>query len=139
MSSYKSLDYLQAVGLYDVDSLTERYEKGEFQRIRWTAGLLNDYQLRLYHSKVLRMPLSCYDSKAVREMVYYGILQDLADWDRDRAEAWHLARLQERQEAQDMRDRQKRLEGVGLACLVYFLVMCACAVGVCLWAWFRWR
>ena len=34
MSNYKSLDYLQAVGLYDADSLTERYEKGEFQRIR---------------------------------------------------------------------------------------------------------
>ena len=72
-------------------------------------------------------------------MVYYGILQDLADWDRDRAEAWHQARQQERQEAWDRRDRDKRLEGVGLACLVYFLVMCACAVGVCLWAWFRWR
>lgn len=139
MSKYKSLEFLQAVGLYDADSLTERYDRKEYNKIRWTAGLLNDYQLRLYHSKVLRMPLSCYDSKAVRQMVYYGILQDLADWDRDRAEAWHLARQQERQEAQDRQDRKRRLEGVGLACAVYFLLMCALAVGVCLWAWFRWR
>lgn len=139
MKTYRSLDFLKAVGLYDADQLTGLYAHGDYKKTKAIIKPVNDYQLKLYHSKVLKMPLSTYNSKEVKQMLYYGIIQDLADWDRDRAEAWHLARLQERQEAQDRQDRRRRLEGVGLACAVYFLLMCALAVGVCLYAWARWR
>ena len=123
---YKTLLYMQGLG----SPVDELIEARQYNAIKRNLEALSDYELMYYHCKLLKMPRGTYDRAGLIMAMFHNAITEY--------EAMQ-ARLQESQEAQDRRDRQKRLEGVGLACLVYFLVLCALAVGVCLWAWFRWR
>lgn len=128
MKNYKTLYFLRSCGV----DLEEELKQGRYNVVKWSLKALNDYELKYYHCKVLKMPLSTYDKVGLVMCILHNAIAEA-----DQAEADRLQALQDQQELNQARTERK--EQIKLAikiilwCCLLVLVFCLGAVFV-LWA-----
>lgn len=129
MKSYKTLYYLRCCGV----DLEEELKQGRYNIAKGTIKrCLSDYELKYYHCKVLKMPLSTYDKAGLIMAILHNAIAETEQAEADRLQA--LQDQQERNEARTERKEQTKLaiKIILWSCLLV-LVFCLGAVFV-LWA-----
>lgn len=128
MKEYKTLYYLRCCGV----DLDEELKQGRYNVVKWSLKGLSDYELKYYHCKVLKMPLSTFNKAGLIMCILHNAIAET-----EQAEADRLQALQDQQELNQARTERKEqiklcIKIILWSCLLV-LVFCLGAVFV-LWA-----
>lgn len=120
----KTLLYFQALGCEPYKIL----RSGDHGQLKKWASMLSDYELKYYHCKVLKMPLSTFDQASViNYMTYQAIFEYCQELEEVKQEA-----IREKQEAIRKDRRTSRIyKGV----MVWYGVLCLLVIVLMFYLW----
>ena len=124
MNNYKTLYYLNSIGLEPVEFLKS------FKYDYLKAGLkaCRDYELMYYHCKLLKMPVHTYDRPGLIMAVFHNVLTEYEAMQADRREA-----------IEEARRREDRRQAIYKSIILYWGLLCLVAVLICFYMWLFWR
>lgn len=127
MNNYKTLYYLNSIGLEPVEFLKS------FKYDYLKAGLkaCRDYELMYYHCKVLKMPMKTYEKNGLIMAIVHNAIQDYEDMLADNKQM-----LQDQKEAERL-ERQKQIttKKAFKVILIFAILYLMFALGSCFACW----
>ena len=127
MTKYKTLAFLESLGLTPVDFL----RSGQYNRIRQGAGFCSEYELKFYHCKVLKMPLSSFSRSGVLGLIFHEALREYEQMLTDQEQA----RQERAQKAQKARAKDERLRQTAGLCGVFIVLAGLLSIGLSFYIW----
>ena len=127
MNNYKTLYYLNSLGLEPIDFL--KSFKYDYLRV----GLKNckDYELMYYHCKVLKMPLKTYEKNGLIMAIIHNAIQEYDDMLEDNRQMLQDQAEAERVEKQKQDTTRKAFKIVFIFAILYLMF----ALGSCFACW----
>ena len=127
MNKYKTLYYLNSIGLEPVDFL-KSFKYGYLK-----AGLkaCKDYELMYYHCKVLKMPLRAYDKDGLIMAIIHNGIQEYENMLEDNKKM-----LQDQAKAEELeKQRQNTTRKAFKVVLIFAILYLMFALGSCFACW----
>ena len=127
MNNYKTLYYLNSIGLEPVEFLKS------FKYDYLKAGLkaCRDYELMYYHCKVLKMPLKTYEKNGLIMAIVHNAIQEYDDMLADNKQLLQDQKESERLEKQRQNTTKKAFKVVFIFAILYLMF----ALGSCFACW----
>lgn len=127
MNNYKTLYYLNSIGLEPIDFLKS------FKYDYLKAGLkrCKDYELMYYHCKVLKMPLKTFDKNGIIMAIVHNAIQEYEDMLADNRKMLQDQAEAERVEKQKQDTTRKAFKIVFIFAILYLMF----ALGSCFACW----
>ena len=127
MNNYKTLYYLNSIGLEPIDFLKS------FKYDYLKAGLkaCRDYELIYYHCKVLKMPLKTYEKNGLIMAIVHNAIQEYEDMLADNRQMLQDQKEAKRVEKQRQNTTKKAFKVVFIFAILYLMF----ALGSCFACW----
>lgn len=127
MNNYKTLYYLNSIGLEPVEFLKS------FKYDYLKAGLkaCKDYELMYYHCKVLKMPLKTYEKNGLIMAIVHNAIQEYDDMLADNRQMLQDQKEAKRLEKQRQNTTKKAFKVVFIFAILYLMF----ALGSCFACW----
>lgn len=125
---YKTLLYMESLG----SGCDDLIRTGQYKAVKGNIKQLTDYELMYYHCKLLKMPQGTYDKAGIIMAMFHNLLTEYEQREEDQKEA-------EQEERTKAQAKAETVQKIYKAIILYFGVLVAFILVLCLACFILWR